>query len=86
MSLLLQLLSILFSFVFGIFLFLLFKFRKIFNIKKCIISNIINFCLIIILSVLYFLIMYLINGGIIHLYFLLFIIFGFLILYNFFGL
>ena len=81
MSLLLQLLSILFSFVFGIFLFLLFKFRKIFNIKKCIISNIINFCLIIILSVLY-----LINGGIIHLYFLLFIIFGFLILYNFFDL
>lgn len=84
MELKLQLLSLFVSFIFGIFLFIMFKvnYKYLFLVsnRKKILFNFI-FCFD--LSILYFLIMYYLNSGRLHLYFLLLIIFGFLLSYKF---
>lgn len=84
MELKVQLLSLFVSFLFGIFLFLMFKlnYKYLFlsSNKKKIFFNFI-FCFD--LSLLYFLILYYLNNGSLHLYFLLLIVFGFLLSYNF---
>jgi len=84
MELKVQLLSLFVSFLFGIFLFFMFrmnyKYLFINSNKKKIFFNFI-FCFD--LSLLYFLILYYLNSGTLHLYFLLLILFGFLLPYNF---
>lgn len=85
MNLKLQLISLIVSFIFGIFLFFMVKvnYKYLFlvsNKKKFIFSSIFCFDL----SVLYFLILLYLNEGRLHLYFFLLIIFGFLMAYKFF--
>lgn len=83
MNLKVQLICLGFSFVFGCFLYFIyyychhyiFKRRKV---KRIIITSFIFF----IESILYFLILKLLNDGILHLYFLLFIFCGFLVTYK----
>ena len=84
MSLFIQIISLMFSFVFGMSLFFIFKLKLFKNLKNTFIYYFLRFVLILFISLLYFAGLYFINGGIVHLYFLLFIIFGFLLVYNFF--
>lgn len=84
MELKIQLLSLFVSFIFGIFLFFMVKLNykylfSSFNKKRIFF----NFIFSLDFSLLYFLVLYYINDGILHLYFLLLIIFGFLLSYNF---
>lgn len=84
MELRIQLLSLFVSFIFGIFLFFMVKLNykylfSNFNKKRIFF----NFIFSLDFSLLYFLVLYYINDGILHLYFLLLIIFGFLLSYNF---
>ena len=84
MNLKIQIISFIFSFIYGIFLFILiFLQRKILfcrNKRRKIFTNSL-FCIVI--SILYFIFIYFINNGVLHLYFLLLIIFGFLVAYNY---
>lgn len=84
MNLKIQVISFIFSFVYGAFLFMFLKIQKkiLFcrNKKKRILSN---FIFSIIISIIYFILIYFINNGVLHLYFLLLIVFGFLIAHNF---
>jgi len=84
MNLKIQLISLFVSFLFGIFLFFMFRmnYKYLFLVsnKKKMFFNFI-FCLD--LSLLYFLILYYLNNGTLHLYFLLSIVLGFLLSYNF---
>ena len=86
MNLKIQVFSFLFSFIYGVILFFLFKsqYRLLFsrNRKRKVIYNGV-FCIGI--SIIYFILMYFINNGIVHLYFLLLIVFGFLLTHNFFN-
>ena len=84
MSLKVQVISFIFSFLYGCILFILFRLQKrvLFsrNKKKRVILSFI-FCISI--SIVYFILIYFINNGVLHLYFLLLIIFGFLVTHNF---
>lgn len=79
-----QILSFIFSFIFGVFLFFSFNFvtKNIMNLKK--LKIIISLGYYLLVSLLYFYSMYIINNGDLHLYFLLFLLFGFLITYTLF--
>ena len=83
MSLKLQILSLLFSFIYGIIFFLILKkihtYLVIDRRRKVIYNIIFTF----IISIIYFIGIYLINGARLHLYYLLSIILGILITYNF---
>ena len=84
MDLKVQIFSFIFSFIYGLFLFYMFKlFHRSLFMKKKLLRFMYNLFFCIILSSLYFLIIYNINGGVIHLYFFLLISFGFLLCYNF---
>lgn len=84
MDLRIQIFCLFFSFVFGVFLYLLYRFiycnlyRKN-NIKRFLLLIFLTVCI----SLLFFLILRNINDGILHYYFLLLIIFGFLMGYTF---
>ena len=83
MSLNIQIYSFIYSFVFGIIVAFLFKFiyKYLYLVQK--IYRLLNsFLFITIISLIYFKIMYIINNGIVHLYFLLTTILTFIITYN----
>lgn len=83
MDLKIQIISLIFSFLYGIFLFIIFKleYKCIFLLKKRY-QIICNFIYCIVFSLLYFFLLLFINNGSLHLYFLLLIIFGFLLSYQ----
>lgn len=85
MNLKLQIYSLLFSFFFGIFLaFLFIHLSKYFFKYNNLLSNFLVFLFSMSMSILYFLILLKLNNGILHIYFLILIILGFIIyLYNF---
>lgn len=84
MDLKIQIFSFIFSFFYGIFLFYMFKIsHRLLFIKKKILKFIYNFCFCMLLSFSFFYIIYYLNGGIVHLYFILLILFGFLLTYRF---
>lgn len=84
MDLKIQIFSFLFSFFFGIFLFYIFRLcHKLLFIKKKLLKFIFHFFICLILSFLYFFIIYCINSGVVQIYFVLLILFGFLITYSF---
>ena len=80
MSLNIQIYSFIYSFVFGIIVAFLFKFiyKYLYLVHRLLNS----FLFITIISLIYFKIMYIINNGIVHLYFLLTTILTFIITYN----
>lgn len=83
MILRIQIICLLFSFLFGIFLYIVFKFnRKILFIKNKYFRLFVFILLLLIISLFFFLIIKYFNDGILHYYFLLFIIFGFLMTYK----
>lgn len=83
MDLKIQFISFGFSFIFGVFLFFIFE---IFYIKRYRKKNrlflLSNVAISILVSISYFVLLYLINNGSLHLYFLLLICFGFLLAYS----
>lgn len=83
MSLKLQLLSIVFNFIYGVFYILLvFRFKKYLMLvdrAKKIISNFIFMCFAVFS---YFFVLVIINSGILDLYYLLFLLGGFLVGYK----
>ena len=82
MSLIVQIQSLAFSFVFGIFVSILFNVcYKILFYKKIIIRILFNLIFCLSLYILYFYLLYKINNGVLHLYFFLSLIIGFLV-YN----
>jgi hypothetical protein len=83
MDLKIQIFSLIFSFIYGIFLFIMFKFeyKCIFLLRKRY-QIIFNFIYCIVFSLLYFFLLLFINNGCLHLYFLLLIVFGFLLSYH----
>ena len=83
MDLKIQILSLIFSFFYGIFLFIIFRleYKCIFLLKKKY-QIIFNFIYCIVFSLLYFFLLLFINNGCLHLYFLLLIAFGFLLSYQ----
>ena len=83
MDLKIQILSLIFSFFYGIFLFIVFKleYKCIFLIRKKY-QIICNFIYCKVFSLLYFFLLLFINNGSLHLYFLLLIAFGFLLSYQ----
>lgn len=84
MVLKIQVIALLFSFIFGIFFACMVKlnYRFLFC-KKKLIQIFITFLFIMDMSLLYFLILKFINGGILHPYFLLLVLIGFYIGYSF---
>ena len=81
MTLELQCISLLFSFLYGVFLFLMFHFYcKYFIKKKFKLLAIFLYCIC--FSLLYFYCLLCINDGFLHYSLLLFIIFGFLLTYQ----
>lgn len=84
MNLIVQIFSFIFSFFYGVFVYLIiyFNFRTIFRYKT-LCRKFLIFIEMLIISLIYFLIIYLINDGILHTYFLLLIIFGILLVHNF---
>lgn len=82
MNLKIQIFSLIYSFGFGLFFSLVVNmhYNFLFSKKKWF-RILINFIFVIDMSLLYFLILKFINGGILHLYFYLLIFFGFLIGY-----
>jgi len=85
MELKIQIISLFVSFLFGIFLFVMVKinYKYLFSVKNNKLKVLFNFIFCLDLSLLYFLILYFLNNGTLHMYFLLLIIFGFLLSYNF---
>ncbi len=82
MNLKLQVLSLIFSFVFGYFFSLLvnINYKLLFN-KNKIIKYLGTFFFVIDMSLIYFLCIYKINNGILHPYFLILFILGFFVSY-----
>lgn len=83
MDLKIQFISFVFSFLFGVFLFIIFEYfyvKKYRKRKKYYL--LINLVISIIVSIGYFVLLYFINNGYLHLYFLLLICFGFLLTYT----
>ena len=79
-----QLLSFLLSFVFGILFALLNEINnELIKLKKSIIKIIITFLFVLNMSLLYLLIIYKFNNGIMHIYFLVFIILGYIVSYKY---
>jgi len=78
MNLEIQIQSLIFSFVFGIFFALEFNliYRYLFSIVSFI-KIIINIVFVNINAIVYFYLLYIINGGIIHLYFIIMLVLGF---------
>lgn len=74
-----QLLSFLFSFLFGIFFFITNYFnKKLINNKKIIFQYMVTFIYIINIVLFYILILYKINRGVFHIYFLFMVLIGYL--------
>jgi hypothetical protein len=83
MNLVYQLLCLFFSFLYGLILYLVIIFNCIYVFNKVyFISFFVCIFEMLFLSLLYFYLVFLVNGGVLHLYFLLFIVFGFLLAYN----
>ncbi|MBQ9018801.1 MAG: hypothetical protein IJ097_00635 [Bacilli bacterium] len=83
MDLKIQIISLLFSFLYGIFLFILFRIQyKCFVLKKEKWKIIFNGIYCIVFSLLYFFLLLFINDGTLHFYFLLLISFGFLLTHH----
>lgn len=80
MSIRIQIISIIFSFIFGIFfsIFTNVNYRYLFS-KNKMYKVFFTFIYVLDATLLYFLIIKKLNGGVVHLYFLLFIGFGFLV-------
>ena len=84
MNLVTQFIILFFSFCFGVFLFFIFKINyKYLIIRRYKLRIFFYVSIFLFISILYFVILRFLNNGILHLYFLLLIIFGFLITYNF---
>jgi hypothetical protein len=83
MDLKIQIISLIFSFLYGIFLYIMFRiiYKCIFLLRKRY-QIIFNFIYCIVFSLLYFFLLLFINNGTLHIYFLLLIIFGFLLSYQ----
>ena len=80
----LQIYSLIFSFLYGIFLYYILKVdKKILLINNLVLKIIINLILIIIISILYFIILLYINNAYIHFYLYLSIILGYILCYIF---
>ncbi len=79
MALQIQILSLVYSFVFGIFFGFCVNFHYdfLFSRKKWF-QILINFIFVIDMALIYFLVLKIINGGVLHCYFYLLIFFGFL--------
>lgn len=83
MELNIQIYSFVYSFFFGcVFYFLLDFFNKIVDKFNLFFKIIISLVFIISLSILYFILLLFINNGIVHIYFLLCILFGYLFVYK----
>ena len=83
MNIKLQIISLFISCCYGGLLFILIrKFYKLLTIKKIMLKITFNITFSISISIIYFLMMYLLNDGYLHLYYLLSIIFGFLLVYQ----
>ena len=79
-----QIVAIIFSFIFGVFLSCLYNFnyKLLFN-KRRVVKIIFNIIFVLDLVLIYFLVMRKINSAIIHPYFYLFIALGFFTFFNF---
>ncbi len=76
-----QLISLIVSFLYGYILYYLNKFNiKIINKKNLVFKIIISFLYIFDISLLYVVLLYILNKGILHIYFVLFIILGYLVM------
>ena len=85
MDLNVQIYFFVYSFIFGcIFYFLLDLFSKVCCKFKKIIKAIFSFVFILLISVLYFIGLLFINNGVVHIYFLLFILVGYIFVYKIF--
>ena len=81
MNLYIQLLSLLYSFLFGIFLYFIFnKLNYLLNKVRVFLRWVLSFIIIIVLALLYFLGLLYINYGYLHFYFLLTILVGYIIM------
>jgi len=84
MNLIVQIISMIFSFLFGIFLYFMFLINyKYLFIKRYKLKMLYYVSIFLFVSIFYFVVLKYINNGILHLYFLLLLIFGFLVSYNF---
>jgi len=84
MNLIVQIISMIFSFLFGIFLYFMFIINyKYLFIKRYKLKMLYYVSIFLFVSIFYFVVLKYINNGILHLYFLLLLIFGFLVSYNF---
>lgn len=84
MQLNIQINSLIFSFIFGIFFyFLLDIFNKITSKCKLWLRIIVSFCFVLIISLVYFLGLLYINNGYLHIYFLISIAVGYIFVYAF---
>ena len=84
MNLIVQIFSFIFSFFYGVFMYLILYFNlRIILRYKTLCRKMFLFIEMLIISFMYFFIIYLINDGILHTYFLLLIIFGILLVHNF---
>lgn len=84
MNLIVQIISMIFSFLFGIFLYFMFIINYKYLFIKRYRSKIIYYAaMFLFVSIFYFIVLKYINNGVLHLYFLLLLIFGFLVSYNF---
>lgn len=84
MDLIVQIISMIFSFLFGIFLYFMFIINyKYLFIKRYRLKMLYYMSMFLFVSIFYFIVLKYINNGILHLYFLLLLIFGFLVSYNF---
>ena len=83
MELSIQIYSFIVSFLFGgCFYFLLDLFNKLTGKFKLVLKIIFSFFFIIVMSLLYFLILLYVNNGVVHIYFLLSILVGYLFVYK----
>lgn len=74
-----QIISLLISFIYGVFFSNMIKINyNLIKIKNNIIKNIVTFIFILSLSLIYFIVLYKINNGIIHSYFVISLILGFI--------
>ena len=82
MELSIQIYSFIVSFLFGgCFYFLLDLFNKLTGKFKLVLKILFSFFFIIVISLLYFLILLYVNNGVVHIYFLLSILVGYLFVY-----
>ena len=84
MNLVVQIFSMFFSFIYGVFLYFMFviNYKYLFR-KKYRLKLFYYFAMFLFVGLFYFVVLNHINNGILHLYFLLLLIFGFLVSYNF---